>query len=110
MGYSAKNLILPEKECMKWEGDHYEAVDCKNEKSGSENFLSVEVLNENLLSFKKIEVDINTVFFKKGQPIIWYGKSFDGNFEYFNQPGLHPETGKILKPISQYIIKKYVHK
>lgn len=108
MGYTVKNIIFPEKECMMWNGNQYEAVDCKNEKLGPENFTVVEVLNENLLSFKKIEVNTNSVFFKKGKPIVWYGKSFDGNYEYFNQPGLHPETEKTLKPISKYIIKKYI--
>jgi hypothetical protein len=110
MGYTVKNIIFPEKECMMWDGNHYEAVDCKNEKLGIANISSVVVLNEDLLSFKKIEVNTNTIFFKKGKPIVWYGKSYDGNYEYFNQPGLHPETEKTLKPISQYIIKKYIHK
>lgn len=110
IGYTVKNIIFPEKECMLWIGNHYEAVDCKNEKLAIGNITSVVVLNENLLSFKKIEVDTNTVFFKKGKPIVWYGKSFDGNYEYFNQPGLHPETEKTLKPISKYIIKKYIHR
>jgi hypothetical protein len=110
MGYAVKNLIFPKKECMKWEGDHYEAVDCKNEKVGIGNLTSVAVLNEDLLSLKKIEVNTNSIFFKKGKPIVWYGKSFEGNYEYFNQPGLHPETEKTLKPISEYIIKKYIHR
>ena len=110
MGYTLKSLVFPKKECMLWIGNHYEAVDCKNEKLAIGNITSVVVLNENLLSFKKIEVDTNTVFFKKGKPIVWYGKSFDGNYEYFNQPGLHPETEKTLKPISKYIIKKYIHR
>jgi hypothetical protein len=108
MGYTVKNIVFPKKECMIWEGNHYEAVDCKNEKEGIENVTSLVVLNESLLSLKKIDVSTNTVFFKKGKPIVWYGKSFEGNYEYFNQPGLHPETDKILRPISKYIIKKYI--
>lgn len=103
-GYTVMNMIFPEKECMKWERDHYEAVDCKNEKLGIGNISSVVVLNVDLFSLKKIEVSTNTIFFKKGKPIVWYGKSFEGNYEYFNQPGLHPETDKTLKPISEYII------
>ena len=110
MGYTVKNMIFPERECMKWEGDHYEAVDCKNEKLGTGNLTSVVFLNEDLLTFKKIEVNTNTIFFKKGKPIVWYGKSFGGKYEYFNQPGLHPETEKTLKPISEYIIKKYINR
>ena len=110
MGYTVKNMIFPERECMKWEGDHYEAVDCKNEKLGTGNLTSVVFLNEDLLTFKKIEVNTNTIFFKKGKPIVWYGKSYGGKYEYFNQPGLHPETEKTLKPISEYIIKKYINR
>lgn len=110
MGYTVKSIIFPKKECMKWKGNHYEAVGCKNEKLGIGNITSIIVLNEDLLSLKKIEVNANTVFFKKGKPTVWYGKSFDGNYEYFNQPGLHPETDKTLKPISEYIIKKYIRR
>jgi hypothetical protein len=110
MGYTVKNMVFSKKECMIWVGNHYEAVDCKNEKESIGNITSLVVLNESLLSFKKIDVSTNTVFFKKEKPIVWYGKSFDGNHEYFNQPGLHPETGKTLKPISKYIIKKYIHR
>lgn len=110
MGYTVKNVVFPKKECMVWSGNHYEAVDCINEKAGVENFTSRIVLNENLLSFKQIEVNANTIFFIKGKPVVWYGKSVNRNYQYFNQPGLHPETGKTLKPISEYIIKKYISK
>ncbi|WP_051929302.1 hypothetical protein [Flavobacterium sp. 83] len=110
MGYTIKDIVFPKKECMIWNNNHYEAVDCKNEKSGILDFTSVEILNENLLSLKKIEVNKNTIFFKKGKPVVWYGKSVEGNYEYFNQPGLHPETEKTLRPISLYIIKKYLFK
>ncbi|MFV8328322.1 hypothetical protein [Flavobacterium sp. ZS1P14] len=109
MGYTVKDIVFPKKECMIWNGNHYEALDCKSEIVRT-NFTSVMVLNEYLLSFKKIEVNTKSIFFKKGRPIVWYGKSFDGSYEYFNQPGLHPETGKTLKPISAYIIKKYIDK
>jgi hypothetical protein len=110
MGYTVQNVVFPKKECMIWDGNHYEALNCKSEKLGIGNTATVLVLNEYLLSFKKITVDTNTVFFKNGKPVVWYGKSFDGNYEYFNQPGLHPETDKTLKPISEYIIKKYIRK
>ena len=44
----------------------------------------------------------------KSQPLILYGKNAAKEYEYFTHPGLHPETGKTLKPISRYIIKKYI--
>jgi hypothetical protein len=41
--------------------------------------------------------------------MVWYGKEpITGKYEYFSQPGLHPITGKTLKKISPYIIKKYI--
>jgi hypothetical protein len=41
--------------------------------------------------------------------MIWYCKQ-DGKCDFINAPGLHPESGKTLKPISKYVIKKYVLK
>ncbi|WP_157961207.1 hypothetical protein [Lutibacter citreus] len=43
----------------------------------------------------------------KGKPIIWYGKSINGELDYFNSRGVHPITGKELKPITEYILKQY---
>jgi len=45
-----------------------------------------------------------------GKPCVWYGKSFDGSYDCFTAPGLHPETGKKLKPITEYIVKKHLLK
>jgi len=80
-----------------------------------DNIGSAEVipLNQYVLdNFKKITVSDTTTFFKNGDydmPVVWYGKSSNKKeHEYFNRPGLHPETGKTLKPISRYIIKKYI--
>ena len=58
--------------------------------------------------FKKIEVNNSSLFFKYGKPIVWYGKSKNGEMEYFNSRGLHPETMNELKPITKYIIRKYI--
>ena len=33
------------------------------------------------------------------KPTIWYGKSDKGELEFFNSRGIHPATGKELKPI-----------
>lgn len=60
-------------------------------------------------NFKKIPVDCNTEFFDaNGEVKIWYGKNVKKELEYFNSYGLHPETGKTLKPITYYMINKYV--
>ncbi|MGG8497732.1 hypothetical protein ACQY1Q_15080 [Tenacibaculum sp. TC6] len=47
-------------------------------------------------------------FDKQGNPRVWYGKNAHGDLELFTSYGLHPETGKTLKPISNYMINKYI--
>jgi len=50
-----------------------------------------------------------TKFFNEdNSPSLWYGKSQEGKLEYFTHYGLHPETGKTLKPITDYMIGKYI--
>ena len=45
---------------------------------------------------------------KKGDVKIWYGKNIVKELEYFSLLGVHPETGKTLKPITEYMIKKHI--
>lgn len=99
-----------EENCMVWNKDHYEEIPCDNV-SNTMTLLSPIVMKkeEGLISnFKKIKACDTTSFFKMGKPCIWYGKSFDGTYEYFTAPGLHPETGKTLRPITQYMIEKHI--
>mgnify|MGYP003610125858 FL=1 len=110
-GYSVKNIFFREKNCMVWVNNHYEAAEYDVVKDTAE----VCPFNQEVLdNFKKITVCDTTTFFKNGNtdnPLVWYGKSPDKKeYEYFNQPGLHPETGKTLKPISKYIIRKHILK
>lgn len=100
------------KDCMVWNEDHYEVVSC-DEVSNSMSLLGpiVHKKEEGIISnFKKIKVCDTTSFFKMGKPCVWYGKCFDGNYEYFTAPGLHPETERTLKPITQYIIDRHILK
>lgn len=96
------------KDCMIWKGDKYEAVDCSQTiNSFAETTLPKD--DKLIKEFRKMKVDTKTSFFdKKGNPKIWYIKNPNGTLEFFNQPGLQPETGKTLKPISKYIIQEYV--
>ena len=101
-----------EDDCMVWNKDHYEEVSC-DMVSNKMSLVSpiVTKREENIISnFKKIKVCDTTSFFKLGKPCVWYGKSFEGNYDCFTAPGLHPETGKTLKPITQYIVDKYLLK
>lgn len=110
-GYGVKNIFFPNKNCMVWVKNHYEAAEYDKVKDTAE----VSPLNQDLLdNFKKISVCDTTTFFKNGnigKPLFWYGRALNKKeYEYFNQPGLHPETGKTLKPITKYIIGKYIIK
>jgi hypothetical protein len=111
LGYSFKNIFFPEKNGMVWKGDHYEAIELEAMKNG----IDVKPINLfELENFKKIVVTDTTTFFKNGneeEPLIWYGKDpKTKKYEYFSQPGIHPVTGKTLKKITPYIIKKYCSK
>jgi hypothetical protein len=106
MGYTIKDLSFPTKECMQWEKDHYEAVDCSSEKVGIGQLDIIVPIDEKIMELKKLDSKAALVFFKNDKAIVWYSKT-DGVIELFNQPGFHPETEKPLKPITDYIIHKY---
>lgn len=92
---------------MVWDNDHYKEVEFDIEKY---NINQLKIYNEERIQrFKKVTVSCSTRFFSKAKnPIIWYGKNEHKKQEYFSSLGLHPETGKTLKPITKYIINKYV--
>lgn len=106
LGYGVRSAFFPDKNCMVWVKNHYEAVNYDSVKDSTE----VMVLNQEMLDdFKKVAVCDTTTFFKNKEPLFWYAKVPTKNeVECFTQPGLHPETGKTLKPITQYIIDKYI--
>jgi hypothetical protein len=110
IGYTAKDLVLPSKECMQWQNDHYEPFDCQGKTKDSIHFGKIEALDEKLLDFRKIEVNKNTAFFHEGKAIVWYSKISPDELEYFNGNGngYHPTTGKSLRPITKHMIGKYV--
>ncbi|EIA08014.1 hypothetical protein [Flavobacterium frigoris] len=105
--YGMKELIAPKKQCMQWQMDHYEIVDCSSTTQGIGIINEIKPIIEEEMKLKKIEVSLKTPFFQKNKAAIWYCKK-DSKLEYFNAAGFHPENGKPLKPISQYIITKYI--
>jgi hypothetical protein len=103
-------LALPHKECMQWSGDHYEIVDCSLKSEGLISSNPIELLDENLVGLKKIKVCDTTVYFDKNHnAIIWYAKRGD-SIDFFNNHGRHPENNSPLKPVTKYILDKYVNK
>lgn len=83
------------KNCMIWVEDHYERIRC----SGLEN--EVKLNEEVLLGMKKI---INPLQCKRD---MWYDKT-DNKVTFFTYHGKHPENGKILRPVTEYICEKYI--
>ncbi len=97
--------LLPKKECMQWSSNHYEVVDCSSQ-SSSPIDPRIPINNERL-DLKKLDPQTIKTYFENGQPSVWYAK-IEGKIELFNQPGLHPTTGRTLKPITKYMINKYL--
>lgn len=97
--------------CMFWDQSHYKAIDCDSQLLGLGSFRKIVPVQEHLFRhFKKIEVNPETIFFQNNKPIVWYGKNLKGEYEYFTYSGEHPETGKYLRPITNYHINKYVNR
>lgn len=92
---------------MIWENNQYIEVEFDKEKFSLDELKIYD--EESIATFKKVEPSCDMAFFdKEGNVKIWYGKNLKGDLEIFTTLGLHPETGKTLKPISKYMIDKYI--
>ncbi len=93
---------------MVWQDHQYIEVDF-DVKTYKVNQIKI-YKEERIESFKKIKTDSSTIFFTEdGSVKVWYGKNNKKELEYFSDLGLHPETGKTLKPITAYMINKYIY-
>lgn len=94
---------------MVWNEDHYIEVNLDVNKY---NLNQLKLYKEERISdFKKVKPNCDYEFFNKdGTVNIWYGKNKQKELEFFTALGLHPETGKTLKPITSYMINKYLCK
>ncbi|WP_157717119.1 hypothetical protein [Formosa sp. Hel1_31_208] len=92
---------------MMWQEDHYIEVDFDTEKYNMNQLKRYKEERINL--FEKVSPTCDTKFFNDDESVnIWYGKNRNKELEYFTALGLHPETGKTLKPITRYMIDKYI--
>jgi hypothetical protein len=103
LGFGVIYYAFWNKGCMQWNNDHYDIVDC----SLKEEDNTIVILDPTIVNLKKIKVCDTTVFFKHGKAGVFYAKSAN-SVEYFNQMAPHPVTEKYLKPITNYMIYKYV--
>ncbi|KUJ60837.1 hypothetical protein AR687_15630 [Flavobacteriaceae bacterium CRH] len=101
-------FIFFNKQCMQWSGDHFEKVDCDLKANG---FItsSIEPFDEVKFELKKVNVCDTTNCFINGKSVIWYAKT-DNGADFFNTHGIHPENGKALRPVTEYIRGKYKKK
>ncbi|WP_367768202.1 hypothetical protein AB3G33_08400 [Flavobacterium sp. WC2421] len=106
MGYTIKGVFFPNKECMQWIENHYEPVRCSDDKLGIVHSEIIVPIDGKVIGLVKLNSSGEHEFFKNEKVLIWYYKRNEV-IELFNGPGFHPETGKSLKPITNYIIKKY---
>lgn len=59
-----------------------------------------------LPEIKRVTARINSAFFTpSGDPLVWYYES-DGKIELFPGPGIHPQYGNPLKPITPDVVKQ----
>ncbi|CAI2769224.1 hypothetical protein [Flavobacterium collinsii] len=99
-----------DKECMQWSGDHYEMVDCDLKIEDPVKYADIEILDPTLINLKKIKVcDTTTYFDKNGVAIVWYAKAANG-IDLFDAHGRHPENKSPLRPVTHYILNKYVNR
>ncbi|KXN99117.1 hypothetical protein LS48_08610 [Aequorivita aquimaris] len=92
---------------MEWDGNNYVETPFDADKLSKGELKAYK--EDRIASFKLIKPDCNTVFFNpNGSVRVWYSKNKDGSLDFFSDYGLHPITGKTLKPITKYIIDKYI--
>jgi len=89
--------------CMYWAGDHYQPVPC-NQKVPNTLVVALDTLL--VKNFRKITQPDTITNRAKGW--VWYSK-INNKLEFFTCAGEHPVViGRRLKPITDYMIDKYI--
>lgn len=100
-------MASKEQRWMNWDGNKYveTSFDAEKLKVGA-----LKIYKEDrVASFTLLEPQCDTQFFNAdGSVRVWYSKNKNGRLDFFSDHGLHPITGKTLKPITKYIIDKYI--
>ncbi|WP_010180993.1 hypothetical protein [Aquimarina agarilytica] len=95
--------------CMIWKNDRYKIASCHQLISSKTCNAPIAYNEVKFNHFKKIEVSAAYPFFSEtNQPQVWYQKKGKYEVEFFSAPGIHPLTCKTLKPVTAYIVEKYV--
>ncbi len=89
---------------MFWAGDHYQQTSCSQHFTDT---LIIALDSEKLMHFRKItQPDTIT---EKSKGLVWYVR-YNGSLEFYTSGGFHPIDPRLrLKPITEYMIRKYIH-
>lgn len=100
----AKDIMPENGSCMYWADDHFQPIPCYQK---IPNTLVVALDSIRVKNFKKITRPDTLTHQAIGH--VWYSK-INMKIEFFTADGEHPVViGRRLKPITDYIIDKYIH-
>lgn len=99
-----KNKTGNFQQCMYWSVDHYEPIDCNTKK---DNTVVLGLNSLKLTKFRRVMRPDTISYAAIGY--LWYCKITVDSVEYYTADGVHPlDFRKKLKPITAYIIDKYI--
>lgn len=90
--------------CMYWDEDHYQPVSC-NQKIENVQVIALDtaILKKAHKITRPDTITLNAI------GSVWYVK-YRGELEYYTDSGSHPLDPNLrLKPITAYMIRKYIH-
>jgi hypothetical protein len=104
-GYIITKLFTPQ--CMYWDGQAYQAINCNSKNPINEEIIAIN--QQKLNHLKKIaKPDTITM---KAIGHVWYIKINVDSVEFYTSHGDYPlDTQKPLKPLTKYILQKYIVK
>lgn len=98
-------LIIDNKKCMYWTGEHYEAISCE-QTVDDVAIIAKDTVKLNHL--KKIMHPDTLTLNSLGK--VWYVRTYEG-LEFYTSDGFHPiYSERRLKPITTHIVDKYILK
>lgn len=97
------NAGVGEAGCMYWAGDHYQQIPCSPK---PDDTLVIALDPKKINSFKRI-TELRSIN-KRSIGKVWYVRVND-TMEFYTSDGFHPTELQLrLKPITKYIIDKYI--
>ncbi|WP_157418071.1 hypothetical protein [Aequorivita capsosiphonis] len=100
-------MVSKQQRWMKWDGTNYIEASFDADKLSKGELKAYK--EDRIANFTRLNPQCETQFFNAdGSVRVWYSKNKNGSLDFFSSYGLHPITGKTLKPVTRYIIDKYV--